>query len=313
MLHTFILTLLDYVKEIAEVAVLGFFVAGLVNAYVRKEAIIQHLGAGGIKSNALASVVGLVTPLCCCSAIPTALSLYRQGAGRGPAAAFLISTPWFNFYGLGSLAVFLGVRVALLVGLSSVVVAFLTGIIIDRFVPESVKILPDTILAETTCECEAGCGSSCGTSAAADAGLIDFRDHPAKFRAALRFMIDLGKEIGLWMLIGVVLGALVETFVPQSFFTTYLGGSRVLGLLAAVALAAIFYTDSLGSLPWVQSLLHKGLGTGSAMVLLVAGVGTNISTLGPITRSMGRRTAFIYAISVVSLTGVLGFGLNILH
>jgi uncharacterized membrane protein YraQ (UPF0718 family) len=75
--------------------------------------------------------------------------------------------------------------------------------------------------------------------------------------------------------------------------------------------AALFSADSLGTLPWVQALLGKGLGTGSAMALLVAGVGTNVSTLGPVARVMGRPTAVLYATSVVALAAALGTGLNL--
>jgi uncharacterized membrane protein YraQ (UPF0718 family) len=131
-----------------------------------------------------------------------------------------------------------------------------------------------------------------------------------KLRAGVRFALEQVRELGLWMLLGVVLGAAVETFIPEDVFTRYLGGSSLLGLLAALVVAGLFSVDSPGMLPWVQSLLAKGLGAGSAMILLIAGVGTNVSTLGPVAQVMGRRTATLYALSVVILTGVLGLGLN---
>jgi uncharacterized membrane protein YraQ (UPF0718 family) len=74
--------------------------------------------------------------------------------------------------------------------------------------------------------------------------------------------------------------------------------------------AGIFSADSLGSLPWVQSLLKKGLGAGSAMILLVAGGGANMSTLGPVGQVMGRHTAVWYASSVALLAAIFGFILN---
>jgi uncharacterized membrane protein YraQ (UPF0718 family) len=46
------------------------------------------------------------------------------------------------------------------------------------------------------------------------------------------------------------------------------------------------------------------------MILLVAGVGTNVSALGPVGQVMGRRTAAWYAASVVLLAGSFGFILN---
>ncbi len=112
------------------------------------------------------------------------------------------------------------------------------------------------------------------------------------------------------MLGGVLLGAAVEAIVPKEFVTNYLGRASIVGLLVALAIAAAFHTDSLASLPWVGTLLDKGLGVGSGMVLLVAGVGTNLSTLGPVARVMGPRTAIVYASSVVGFTGLIGCLLN---
>jgi uncharacterized membrane protein YraQ (UPF0718 family) len=156
------------------------------------------------------------------------------------------------------------------------------------------------------------CGETCRESEppTAKIGVVDLSDPVGKVRAGLRFAWNSLRELGVWILLGVLLGAAVETFVPERMFTQFLGGASLLGLLAALVVAGLFSADSLGSLPWVQSLLSKGLGAGSAMILLVAGVGTNISTLGPVGRIMGRRTAVVYATSVVLLAGVFGFALN---
>jgi uncharacterized membrane protein YraQ (UPF0718 family) len=104
MLATFLTTALGYLREVAEIIVLGFVVAGVITAVVNKEAVARHLGGGNLLlSNLLGATIGVVTPLCCCSAIPTAMALYRSGSRRGPACAFLIATPWFNWYGLTAL------------------------------------------------------------------------------------------------------------------------------------------------------------------------------------------------------------------
>jgi hypothetical protein len=110
-LATFLHTAGGYLREIGEIVLLGFTIAGVINAIVNKEAVARYLGGGNIvRSNLLGATIGLVTPLCCCSAIPTAMSLYRAGSRRGPACAFLIATPWFNWYGLTALVIFLGPR-----------------------------------------------------------------------------------------------------------------------------------------------------------------------------------------------------------
>jgi len=306
-LATFLQTVLVYLREIAEIVVLGFVVAGVINAVVNKDAVAHYLGGNAILANLLGATIGVVTPLCCCSAIPTAMALYRAGSRRGPACAFLIATPWFNWYGLTALIIFLGPRVALAIAGSAVLIGFLTGLLVDLVGP---RTLAPILASLPTAHC--GHGESCSGPAPGSvvAGLLDLSDPAGKLRAGVRFALDSLRELGPWMIAGVVLGAAIETFVPEETFTRYLGGTSLLGLLAALVLAAAFSADSLGTLPWVQSLLSKGLGTGSAMALLVAGVGTNVSTLGPVARVMGRRTAALYATNVVVLAGLVGLVLN---
>ncbi len=307
MLATFLQTALLYVREIAEIVMLGFVVAGVINAIVNKDAVARYLGSNLVLANLLGATIGVVTPLCCCSAIPTAMALYRSGSRRGPACAFLIATPWFNWYGLTALVIFLGPRVALAIAGSAVLIGFLAGLLIDLLDPRS-PILHEAPVPATPCACDESCGGTASGSAVA--GLLDLSDPVGKLRAGLGFALDSLRELGPWMAAGVVLGAAVETFVPEDTFTRYLGGSSLLGLLAALVLATAFSADSLGTLPWVQSLLNKGLGAGSAMALLVAGVGTNLSTLGPVAHVMGRRTATLYATTVVVLAGLVGLALN---
>jgi uncharacterized membrane protein YraQ (UPF0718 family) len=308
MLNTFLLTALGYLREIAEIIVLGFVVAGVITAVINKEAVARHLaGRSLLLSNLLGATIGVVTPLCCCSAIPTAMALYRAGSRRGPACAFLIATPWFNWYGLAALVIFLGPRVALAVAGCAVLIAFGAGLLIDLLGPRCLAPLAVAAPA-VTCRCGDSC---CDTPAAAGAPrLLDLSDPLGKLRAGVRFALEQVRELGPWMLLGVVLGAAVETFIPEDTFTHYLGGTSLLGLGAALVVAGLFSADSLGMLPWVQSLLAKGLGAGSAMILLIAGVGTNVSTLGPVAQVMGRRTAVLYAASVVVLAAVCGAGLN---
>jgi uncharacterized membrane protein YraQ (UPF0718 family) len=289
--------------------VLGFFVAGILNAVVNKAAVARHLGGNVVGANALAATWGFLMPLCCCSGIPTALTLYRSGSHRGPACAFLIAVPWFNWYGLTALVIFLGWRAGLIVSLSAVTVGFVAGIFIDTIVGHSPRGSAAPGASEVGGWTEAGC---CDTGAADPVrqALLDFSNPREKLRSGARFAVDLLRELGPWMVAGILLAAAIEAIVPRELVTTYLGRASLVGILVTLVIAGAFYTDSLASLPWVRTLLDKGLGAGSGMILLVAGVRTNLSTLGPVARVMGLRTAIVYAASVVVLTGVLGYLLN---
>jgi uncharacterized protein len=308
-LQVFMHAALGYLREFAEVAVLGFFVAGILNAVVNKAAVARHLGGNIVGANALAATWGFLMPLCCCSGIPTALTLYRSGSHRGPACAFLIAVPWFNWYGLTALMIFLGWRAGLIVSLSAVTVGFVAGMLIDTTVGRSPRVSATPALPVPGGCNEAGCCDA-GAADPANHPLLDFSNPREKARLGARFAVDLLRELGLWMIGGILLGAAIEATVPKELVTTYLGKASLAGIAVTLVLAGAFYTDSLASLPWVRTLLDKGLGAGSGMILLVVGVGTNLSTLGPVAQVMGLRTAIVYAASVVVLSGILGYLLN---
>jgi len=79
--------------ESAPFVLLGFFIAGLLKAFVPDNFIATHLGGRGVVSIFKASLFGIPIPLCSCGVLPAAAGLKKQGSGNGPVAAFLISTP----------------------------------------------------------------------------------------------------------------------------------------------------------------------------------------------------------------------------
>jgi uncharacterized membrane protein YraQ (UPF0718 family) len=95
--------------------VLGFVIAGVIHAVVNKDAVARYLGGNLVLGTIRGATIDVVTLLCCCSAIPTAMALYCAGSRCGPACAFLIATPCFNGYGLIALLVFLSPAMALAV------------------------------------------------------------------------------------------------------------------------------------------------------------------------------------------------------
>ncbi len=191
-------------------------------------------------------------PLCCCAGIPTALSLYRSGSHRGPACAFLIAVPWFNWYGLTALVIFLGWRAGVIVSLSAVAVGFIAGMLVDTVAGHSPRVLAAPALPVAGGCADTGC---CVTSAdSAHQPLLDLSNPGEKMRSGARFAVDLVRELGPWMIAGILLGAAIEAIVPKGLVTTYLGKASLVGILMTLVIAGAFYTDSLASLPWVRTL-----------------------------------------------------------
>jgi uncharacterized membrane protein YraQ (UPF0718 family) len=71
----------------------GFFLAGLVHAFVPTAAVVRFLGKRNLASIFRAAAVGVPLPLCSCGVIPMAAALRREGASKGAVSSFVISTP----------------------------------------------------------------------------------------------------------------------------------------------------------------------------------------------------------------------------
>lgn len=304
-METLLLATGHYLWQFVEVAVLGFFVAGLIQAVIRPAALQRLVSGGVLRANSVAAVSGFATPLCCCTAIPTAIELYRSTGRRGPACAFLIATPWFNWYGLIALSLFLGWSVAIEVALSGVLIGLVTGILVD--LSSHTSSIPTTDVAHAVTSC--ACGASCAAPSM-DERWWDFSDPRKKLAQALRIAFDLLRELAPWILAGAVLGAVVKEFLPTGWVVDYGAATGTVSVLLLAMIASILYTDSLGSLPWIHALQSKGLASGNAMLLLVAGVGTNVATLGPVGRLMGRRAAAVYAMGVLVTAVLLALAMN---
>ncbi len=85
--------LLNIINAMSPYLLLGFFVAGLMHAYIPKQTFNKYLSKRGFKSVFLSALFGVPLPLCSCGVIPTAMSLKKEGATDGATVSFLIATP----------------------------------------------------------------------------------------------------------------------------------------------------------------------------------------------------------------------------
>ncbi len=73
----------------------AFFIAGVIAVFVSQGAVLKYFGANAKKwlSYTVASVSGAILAVCSCTILPLFTSIYKRGAGLGPAVAFLYSGP----------------------------------------------------------------------------------------------------------------------------------------------------------------------------------------------------------------------------
>lgn len=123
----------NILQDSAVFILFGFFVAGLLKAFLPGDFVARHLGKGRLSSVLKASVLGAPIPLCSCGVIPAAAGLREQGAGKGATSAFLISTPETGVDSIAVTYALLDPVMTVLRPISAILTATFTGIFVNMF------------------------------------------------------------------------------------------------------------------------------------------------------------------------------------
>ncbi|MFT7516763.1 MAG: uncharacterized membrane protein YraQ (UPF0718 family) [Myxococcota bacterium] len=270
----------------------GFFIAGLLKEFIPQEKVFKHLGKDDFWSVLKASIIGAPIPLCSCSVIPTAASLKQSGASRGATTAFLIATPETGVDSVGITYALMDPIMTILRPVAAVFTAIVSGCVVNNLK------LPPTEKTEPVKAC---CAHS------------DKKSFSASMVAAFKFAYGkLMSDLAPWFILGFILSAIITMFIPDDFFGDVIPGGW-LSLVAMLLMSLPMYICATASTPVAVALIAKGLDPGAALVLLLAGPATNITTILVIKQMIGGQAlrAYLLSLSIVSL--VLGYLVNILY
>lgn len=279
----------DLINSMAPYLLLGFFLAGVMHAFVPQTLYRRYLGGTSFRSVLNAALLGIPLPLCSCGVIPTAMSLRKEGASRGATVSFLISTPQTGVDSIIATYSLMGLPFALLRPLVALVTSLLGGCLVNKF---DNKEEPQT-----------------GNASLSVAGDEAPKPFAQKLKSAFHYaFVEMMQDIGRWLLLGLVVAGLITVFVPDSFFALF-ADKPLLSMLLVLAFAIPMYLCATGSIPIAVALMMKGLSPGTALVLLMAGPAVNVASILVISKVMGRKTLALYLLSIVS--GAILFGLGI--
>ncbi len=103
-------------------------------------------------------------------------------------------------------------------------------------------------------------------------------------------------EIAVHFVIGLIVAALISTFVPQSWLSSF--SNPLLSMLVMLIIGIPMYICSTASIPIALSLIMKGISPGAAFVFLFAGPVTNIASLAILVKELGKKAVAVYLICV---------------
>ena len=128
-----------------------------------------------------------------------------------------------------------------------------------------------------------------------------------KITAGFRFAFgDVWGDLAVWFLFGLLLSGMITVLIPESFFSRYMGGG--LGaMLIMLAVGIPIYICATASTPIAATMMLQGVSPGAALVFLMTGPATNVTSLTVLIRVLGKRATVIYLTSIALCA--VGFGL----
>lgn len=273
--------------------VLGMGIGSLVSVFGKSRIYGLLAGLSGEKLGLFgivpACLLGIASPLCMYGTIPIAASFSRKGMRHDWLAAFMMASILLN---------------PQLIVYSAALGNFMLGVrVISSFF--------------------------CGTAA----GLLVFlfyRDRPffnfASFdepesrdtdpRIFLRLVKNFGRNVkatGPWFLLGILLSALFQRYVPSDAFASLFGeANEGFGVLMAATIGVPLYACGGGTIPLLQQWLWEGMSRGSAAAFMLTGPSTKITNLGALKIVLGAKRFAAYLVFVMSFSFLTGIALDLL-
>jgi hypothetical protein len=293
-------TLRFFIFEVPKVLlllVLIIFVVGIIRSFFTPERTRKALeGKSLFTGNVLASLLGIVTPFCSCSAIPLFLGFVESGIPLGVTFSFLIAAPMINEVAVILLFGMFGWKVAIIYILTGLVIAITAGWIIGKLHLE--KYVESWVYE-------------------IKAGHVDDQDEKIKFSDRIQSGYAAVKEIvgkvWIYIIIGIAVGAAAHGYVPEQFMANLMGKSTWYSVPLSILIGVPLYSNAAGIIPIVSVLIEKGVPLGTALAFMMAVIGLSLPEMIILRKVLKLRLIFTF-VGVVSLGIVIvGYIFNMIY
>jgi uncharacterized membrane protein YraQ (UPF0718 family) len=328
MIAQFFIILKDYLIEVLPFLAIGFFLSGLIHEFVPTGWVERYLGGKGIRPLLYSTLAGTVLPICCIGSLPVAVSLHQKGARLGPVLAFLVATPATSITALLVCYALLGIKFTAFIFFAVIVMGLIMGIIgnLVRVKPETRPHPNKQLATDPVCGMNVEIGKATKTEYRGKTYYFccshcqqTFETRPEEYlgtyatniphrlKHVFRYaFVDMVKDIGPELLLGLVLAAVVAAVAPiGKFVGDYFSGG--LGYIFSLVFGIMMYICSTASVPLVHAFLSQGMNIGAGMVLLLVGPVTSWGTILVLRKEFGGSTLAVYLTVISAMALVLGW------
>jgi uncharacterized membrane protein YraQ (UPF0718 family) len=236
------------------------FTVGVIRSYFSPEKTRKALeGKSLFTGNILASLLGVVTPFCSCSAVPLFIGFIESGIPLGVTFSFLIAAPMINEVALVLLLGMFGTKIALLYMGTGLLIAICAGWIIGKLNP--VKWVEPWVYE---------------ISADQNDTPEEVLNLEQRFQVGIDAVKDIFRKVWAYIVAGLLIGAIVHGYVPADFMVSLMGHNTWYSVPLAVLIGIPLYSCAGGIIPIISVLLEKGITLGTALAFSMAIIGLSL-------------------------------------
>ena len=251
------------------------FVIGVLRSYLPDHKLKQWMSRGGLWGNFIAALFGAITPFCSCSSIPIFISLLRAGVPLGVTFSFLITSPIINEYLVVLMAGSFGIPITIAYVGSGLFIGTIAGGVLGKMRLET-HLEQDIINASD---------SQSGQQSYTVMGRIRYGFDEA---------VQVVRQIWLWVLIGVAIGAFIHNYVPEEMIHGAMAKAGIFSVPIATTLGVPMYGSCAAIVPIAVVLFQKGIPIGTALAFMMAMAALSLPEAIMLRRTMQLKLIGIY-------------------
>jgi uncharacterized membrane protein YraQ (UPF0718 family) len=259
------------------------FLMGLVNSYFPIDRIRNFLSRQKLYGFEyfIASMFGAITPFCSCSSVPLFIGFVKGGIPLGVTFAFLVTSPLVNEVAIAIFLGMFGLKITLIYATTGILLGVVSGLILNKL-----KLEP--LLTKWVREIWAKAESE------KDKFEQEHNSFFARIPMVTKEAIGIVKNVLLYVLIGIGIGATMHGYMPESFFEKYIGKDTWYAIPLAVVIGVPMYANAIGIIPIIQVLVAKGIPIGTSLAFMMAVVGLSIPEATLLKKVMSLKLIFIF-------------------
>ncbi|MBR3732221.1 MAG: permease [Spirochaetales bacterium] len=307
--------------------VIGIVIGSCVSVFLKDQIhrIAAYFGerCPGLVGIVIASALGIASPLCMYGTIPICAAFSRKGIKDDFLAAFMMSSillnPQLIIYSTALGVGLLWVRI-----LSSFVCGIAAGLLVRIFYcSASFPCLMRKSGSHTDCLVTPDNDSDHSrVDTISNCGFFNFsafddpHNHDTHPNIVIRLLLNILRNIkatGLWFLVGIVLSAVFQRYVPAESIAKMFGKEHEgFALLMAATIGVPLYVCGGGTIPLILQWLADGMSAGSVAAFMITGPATKITNLGALKIALGVKHFILYLLFVMTFAVLSGFVVNII-